>query len=75
MQLVRLANAASVVLMDITMPVMNGYEATQQIRRIESTRRHAKPTRSPSHRTKIFALTGLATSDDKRQAFASGVDG
>ncbi|KAL1411557.1 hypothetical protein Q8F55_002519 [Vanrija albida] len=64
-----------VVLMDITMPVMNGYEATQQIRRIESARRHAKPSRSPSHRTKIFALTGLATSDDKRQAFASGVDG
>jgi hypothetical protein len=26
-------------------------------------------------RAKIFALTGLATSDDKREAFGSGVDG
>jgi len=27
------------------------------------------------HRAKIFALTGLATADDKREAFSSGVDG
>ena len=26
-------------------------------------------------RAKIFALTGLATLDDKREAFSSGVDG
>lgn len=37
-------------------------------------------TKIPPHlpyqsRTKIFALTGLATTDDKREAFASGVDG
>lgn len=30
--------------------------------------------RQPNH-SKIFALTGLATADDKRQAFGSGVDG
>jgi CheY-like chemotaxis protein len=29
---------------------------------------------SQSH-AKIFALTGLATADDKREAFSSGVDG
>jgi CheY-like chemotaxis protein len=28
-----------------------------------------------SSRAKIFALTGLATSEDKREAFSSGVDG
>jgi CheY-like chemotaxis protein len=28
-----------------------------------------------AHRAKIFALTGLATADDKREAFSSGVDG
>ena len=28
-----------------------------------------------NHRAKIFALTGLATADDKREAFSSGVDG
>jgi hypothetical protein len=29
----------------------------------------------PWHHTKIFALTGLATLEDKRKAFSSGVDG
>lgn len=28
-----------------------------------------------ANHSKIFALTGLATADDKRQAFGSGVDG
>lgn len=34
------------------------------------------PVQLPNQsRAKIFALTGLATPDDKREAFASGVDG
>jgi hypothetical protein len=33
------------------------------------------PTPVIQSRTKIFALTGLATPDDKRKAFGSGVDG
>lgn len=65
-------NTWDVVLMDITMPVMNGYDATRSIRALESARR-AKG-RAQKH-TKIFALTGLATQDDKRKAFGSGVDG
>lgn len=72
------------------MPVMNGHEATRAIRRIEAGRRNSvehpvvpppgvpvkiPPPRIVQARAKIFALTGLATADDKREAFGSGVDG
>ena len=33
------------------------------------------PVKVLQTRSKIFALTGLATADDKREAFSSGVDG
>jgi len=72
------------------MPVMNGHEATRAIRKIEATRRDSQdspvtvppgtpfkvpPPKVVQARAKIFALTGLATPDDKREAFFSGVDG
>ncbi|KAG6041185.1 hypothetical protein E4U41_005673 [Claviceps citrina] len=54
------------VFMDISMPVMDGFEATRHIRAIEMER--------GLHRCTIFALTGLASADAQQEAFTSGID-
>ncbi|KAG9010964.1 His Kinase A domain containing protein [Tulasnella sp. JGI-2019a] len=66
--------------MDLSMPRKNGFEASEEIRKIErSRRRHSQASDSleapHDARSKIFALTGLASIEDKRKAFAVGVDG
>ena len=48
------------------MPIMNGLESTRHIREFECT--HG---RSPAT---VIALTGLASADVQREAFASGID-
>lgn len=53
--------------LDISMPVMNGFEATRAIRAIEQDRGCTTPAL-------IIALTGLASSRDQTEALASGVD-
>ncbi len=53
------------VLMDIQMPVMDGYEATRAIREIEKLRH----TRTP-----ILAMTANTFEEDKRRAFEAGMD-
>ncbi|KAG5917208.1 hypothetical protein E4U53_004228, partial [Claviceps sorghi] len=54
------------VFMDISMPVMDGFEATRHIRTMEAER--------GLHRCTIFALTGLASADAQQEAFSSGID-
>ncbi|RYP77668.1 hypothetical protein DL771_001036 [Monosporascus sp. 5C6A] len=54
------------VLMDLSMPVMDGLEATRQIRQIE--------TENGLPRATIIALTGLASAQDQRDALDAGVD-
>ncbi|KAF4426565.1 ATPase-like, ATP-binding domain protein [Fusarium austroafricanum] len=54
------------VFMDISMPVMNGFEATRAIRVIEAN--------GSIRRCPIFALTGLASRDAQQEAILSGID-
>ena len=54
------------VLMDIQMPVMDGYEATRRIRKLRNKEQAAIP---------IIAMTANAFDDDRRAAEACGMNG
>lgn len=54
------------VLMDIQMPIMDGYEATRQIRRLDRPEQSSIP---------IIAMTANAFDEDRRAAAECGMDG
>ena len=54
------------VLMDIQMPVMNGYEATRAIRALEDQELSSIP---------ILAMTANAFEEDRQKALMSGMNG
>lgn len=54
-----------VVLMDLHMPVMDGIEATVEIRRLSS----------PLKDIPILAMTGECLEEEKKRAFEAGMDG
>ncbi|MBC9784110.1 response regulator [Heliobacterium chlorum] len=57
-------NDYDILFMDCQMPVMDGYEATRQIRAAESGQRHKT----------IVALTAYAMKDDKEKCLEAGMD-
>lgn len=63
----RMQNGFDIIFMDMSMPVMNGFEATRAIRSLENERDGCGPAI-------IIALTGLSSSRDESEALASGVD-
>ena len=54
------------ILMDVQMPVMNGYQATQAIRALDDKALNSIP---------IIAMTADAFDEDKKKAFEAGMDG
>ena len=53
------------ILMDVQMPRMNGYDATRQIRKLRDQKKASIP---------VIAMTANAFEEDKNEAFAAGMD-
>ncbi|MCY0150288.1 response regulator [Hoeflea sp. G2-23] len=62
------AGSPDLILMDVSMPVMNGLQATQAIRSAE------KESSSERSHVPIIAVTAHAMSGDRERCFAAGMD-
>ena len=60
------AGAFDVILMDIQMPIMDGYEASRRIRRMEDQKKAEIP---------IVAVTANAFEEDRKIALEAGLNG
>lgn len=60
------ADRYDIILMDIQMPQMDGYEATRRIRALKDKRKANIP---------IYAMTANAFEEDRQKALESGLDG
>ena len=60
------ADLYDLILMDIKMPNMNGYEATRRIRQFENVKKASIP---------ILAMTANAFEEDKKMAIKAGMNG
>ena len=60
------ADRYDLILMDIQMPEMDGYEATRRIRALPDTKKAALP---------IVAMTANASEDDRKNALRAGMNG
>lgn len=57
------------------MPVMDGFEATAAIRKIEKERINPASREDSTERLRVYALSGLASLEDKERATTIGFDG
>ena len=60
------ANTYDLILMDVQMPQMNGYEAARAIRSLADVEKAGIP---------ILAMTANAFAEDRQEALASGMNG
>ncbi|MDE6732719.1 MAG: response regulator [Oscillospiraceae bacterium] len=60
------ADTYDAILMDVQMPIMNGYQATRAIRALDDPIKAAKP---------IIAMTANALEEDRKEAMESGMNG
>jgi hypothetical protein len=66
-------NAYDIILMDCQMPILDGYQTTREIRRLEGGDRASTPEPQRRH-TIVIAMTANAMKEDREKCLAAGMD-